>query len=112
MSPHEEETPETPADQPREEPQLAPLDVRTLLRLALAQLAAAAWQKMGLQPDPFTNTIVKDLEQARLAIDAAAALLEKLLPHLHGQEARDYQTLLTDLRLNFVKQSEEQTTNH
>lgn len=85
---------------------LQPLDVHALLKLCFAQLAAAAWQKMGLQPDPFTNTIVKDIDQARLAIDAAADLLKHLQPSLQGQEARDYQTMLTDLRLNFVKQSE------
>jgi hypothetical protein len=61
---------------------------------------------MGLQPDPFTKKIHKDFAQARIAIDATEALIEKLKPHLQGQEARDYQTLLTDLRLNFVKQSE------
>jgi len=108
MSPHEEETQETPSDERPEEAPLEPLDVRHLLRITIAQLAAAAWQKMGLQPDPFTNTVVKDIEQARLAIDATTALVEKLLPHVRGQEARDYQSLLTDLRLNFVRQSGEQ----
>lgn len=112
-----EETPETtdsapaePAGDTTEQPTepLQPLDVHALLRLAFAQLASAAWQKMGLQPDPFTNTVVKDVDQARVAIDAAADLLKHLQPSLQGQEARDYQTMLTDLRLNFVKQSESQ----
>ena len=96
-------TDEAAAEEPVEP--LQPLDIYALLRLSFAQLAAAAWQKMGLQPDPFTNTIVKDIDQARLAIDAAADLLKHLQPSLQGQEARDYQTMLTDLRLNFVKQS-------
>jgi hypothetical protein len=103
------EQPAAPADEAAaEEPAepLQPLDVYALLQLSFAQLAAAAWQKMGLQPDPFTNTIVKDIDQARLAIDAAADLLKRFQPRLQGQEARDYQTMLTDLRLNFVKQSE------
>lgn len=98
----DEEAAEEPAEM------LQPLDVYSLLRLSFAQLATAAWQKIGLQPDPFTNTIVKDINQARLAIDAAADLLKHLQPRLQGQEARDYQTMLTDLRLNFVKQSETQ----
>jgi hypothetical protein len=85
--------------------QLAPIDVYSVLRLSVAQLAGVAWQKMGLQPDPFTNQIQEDMAQARIAIDAAAALVEKLQPHLHGQEARDYQALLADLRLNFVSHS-------
>ncbi len=86
-----------------EEP-LLPLDVYSVLRGSVAQLSAVAWQMMGLQPDPFTKEVRKDTAQARVAIDATAALMEKLRPHLKGQEARNYETILTDLRLNFVKQ--------
>ena len=82
-----------------------PLDVYAVLRVSIVQLSGVAWQMMGLQADPFTNQVRKDIEQARLAIDAAAALVDKLLPHIQGQEIRDYQSLITDLRLNFVKQS-------
>jgi len=89
------------------EEQLRPLDVYAVLRISIAQLAGAAWQMMGLQADPFTSKIRKDIGQARIAIDAAGALIDKLLPHVKDQEARDYQNLLTDLRLNFVKQSGE-----
>jgi len=89
------------------EQELRPLDVHAVLRVCIGQLSAAAWQLMGLQPDPFTNTIRKDIPQARIAIDAASTLMDKLLPNLEGQEARDYQSLLTDLRLNFLKQSGE-----
>lgn len=89
------------ADQP-----LQPVEMSAVLRLCIAQLSAVAWQKMGLQADPFTNAIHKDIAQARTAIDAAAALLEKLLPQLGGREARDYQSLLVDLRMNFLKQAD------
>jgi hypothetical protein len=95
-----EETAEAPQEPP------LPLDVYAVLRLSIAQLTSIAWQLMGLQPDPFTNKIRKEMDQARIAIDATAALIEQLQPHLQGQEAKDYQSLLTDLRLNFVKQAE------
>ncbi len=85
------------------------VDVYTILRISIAQLAAMAWQMMGLQPDPFTNTVRKDTTQAKIAIDSAAALVDQLKPHIHGQEGRDYQTLLTDLRLNFVSHSQSDT---
>jgi hypothetical protein len=42
---------------------------------------------------------VKDLEQARLAIDALAALL----PLLEDDAARDIQQVLTNLRLAFAE---------
>ncbi len=87
------------------EERTAPIDVYSVLKLSVAQLAGVAWQMMGLQPDPFTNQIRKDSDQARVAIDAAAALIEKLKPHIRGQEARDYENLLTDLRVNFVTHS-------
>lgn len=96
---------EEEAELPQEPP--LPLDVYAVLRVSIAQLASIAWQLMGLQPDPFTNKIRKEMDQARIAIDATAALVEQLRPHLQGQEAKDYQSLLTDLRLNFVKQSAE-----
>jgi len=100
------ETPagEAPPEGPPEEP-LPKADVYVLLQVSVMQFAALAWQKMGLRADPFTNQVEKDIEQARLAIDAVAALLDKLLPHLQGQQARDFQSLLTDLRLNFVRQA-------
>jgi len=85
--------------------QAVPLDVYTILRLSIAQLESIAWQMMGLRPDPFTSEVRKDLSQARLAIDAAAALVDQLTPHVQGVEAREYQTMLTNLRLNFVSHS-------
>jgi len=87
--------------------ELRPLDVYAVLRVAIAQLSAVSWQMLGLHADPFTGAVQKDLEQARLAIDATTWLVEKLLPHVQGREARDYQHLVTDLRLNFVKQAGE-----
>ncbi|MFB3881969.1 MAG: DUF1844 domain-containing protein [Armatimonadota bacterium] len=91
------------AGEPTEPP--VPLDVYTVLRVSIAQLESIAWQMMGLRPDPFTSQVRKDLDQARLAIDAATALVDKLTPHIQKTEAREYQTVLTNLRLNFVSHS-------
>jgi len=99
-----------PGRQPGEEaagPELRPLDVWSVLHVCIGQLAGVAWQTMGLRADPFTNKMSKDLGQARVAIDATAALVELLLPQVQGQEKRDLQALLTDLRLNFVRQQGE-----
>jgi hypothetical protein len=87
---------------------MKPIDVYSVLRLSVAQLSGTAWQMMGLQPDPFTNAVRKDPDQARIAIDATAALVDLLKPHLQGQERRDYEALLTDLRLNFVSHSDDE----
>lgn len=103
----EEVQAEEDAGETVEEPsgEVPSLDVYAVLRVSIAQLSGAAWQMMGLQADPLTGKVHADFEQARIAIDAAAALVEQLLPHVQGQEARDYRNLLADLRLNFVKQS-------
>ena len=87
---------------------LRPLDVYMVLQASISQFSSVAWQMLGLQPDPFTGKIHKDIDQARIAIDVTAVLVEKILPHAQGQESRDYQSLLTDLRLNFVRQSSQQ----
>jgi hypothetical protein len=97
---------ESPEQEMQPEEPRQPVDAYAIVRFCVAQLAAVAWRKMGLQADPPTDQIHKDVEQARIAIDCAAALLEKLMPHLQGQEAKDYQSLLTDLRLNFLNQSQ------
>jgi len=88
--------------------ELRPLDVYMVLQASIGQFSSVAWQMLGLHPDPFTGRMQKDIGQARIAIDVTAVLVEKILPHVQGQESRDYQSLLTDLRLNFVKQSSEQ----
>ena len=88
---------------------LRPLDIYMVLQASIGQFSSVAWQMLGLHPDPFTGKMQKDIDQARIAIDVTAVLVEKIRPHVQGQEARDYQTLLTDLRLNFVKQSSEQS---
>ena len=107
----EGEAPKPPAEETADATeQVKAIDVYSILRLSIAQLAGVAWQTMGLQPDPFTNETRKDTAQARIAIDAAAALVEQLKPHIQGQEARDYQNLLTDLRLNFVSHSTNEKT--
>ncbi len=81
-----------------------PIDVKQVLMVATHQLAVIAWQKMGLQPDFITNKIHKDISQAKLAIDAANALSEVYLDKLDDAEKNALQSLLKDLKLNFVQQ--------
>jgi len=80
------------------------LDGPGLLRWCISLLAAHAWQTMGLLPDPRTNKIERNLADARLAIDAAAALADQVKPRLDDPARREMDALLTDLRVNFVEQ--------
>ena len=81
-----------------------PLHAPDLARWCVTLLATSAWQAMGLIPDPATHRVERNLDDARLAIDAAAALLQTLRPRLSDAEQREFDTLLTNLRLNFVEQ--------
>ncbi|MBI4278812.1 MAG: DUF1844 domain-containing protein [Armatimonadetes bacterium] len=86
--------------------QAQPLSVADLLRWCTSLLASRAWQAMGLVPDPATNTLSRNLDDARLCIDAASGLIDQLLPRADEKERRELQTLLANLRMNFVEQKE------
>ncbi|MBI3921897.1 MAG: DUF1844 domain-containing protein [Armatimonadetes bacterium] len=81
------------------------VDVPTLVQVFIAELGARSWMHLGLLQNPITKLVVKDLPQARLAIDCVAALIENLDPSLEPRERQEYQTLLRDLRMNFVQHS-------
>jgi len=90
-----------------ERPETAePLDTKGLLQWCISLFAANAWQAMGLIANPTTKKVERNLDDARLAIDTAAALADQLRPRLPEAERRQLENLLSDLRLNFVQQKE------
>ncbi|MGH2405282.1 MAG: DUF1844 domain-containing protein, partial [bacterium] len=62
----------------------------------------------GLVPDSTTKKIERKLDDAQLAIDAAAALADLVRPRLSEAERREVEVLVTNLRLNFVEQKSKQ----
>ncbi len=97
-----------PQEAPESGPEAIPLGAlaaRDLLMWFLGLLAAKAWEGMGLVPNPATNKIQKDLGDARMAIDAYAAIFETVRARIDDQPRREMETLLTTLRLNFVEKS-------
>lgn len=107
-----ERTPE-PSPPPRVEPpvpekeeqEFVLLPIPDLVRIFIAELQTRALVHMGVIPNPATRLVATDLPQARLAIDSVAALIEQLSPMAPPAEREELQTLLTNLRLNFVQQS-------
>lgn len=83
-----------------------PSDVWELLTVFLGLLSEMAWRKMGLLIDPKSGKIEKDMAQAKVAIDTVGFIVEKLEVKLSDQEIRELRTLLSNLQLNFVTQSE------
>ncbi len=86
---------------------LGALAAPELLVWVLSLLAVKAWEGMGLVPNPATNKIQKNLDDARIAIDAYGAILDVVRARLENGPRRETETLLTTLRLNFVEKSGE-----
>lgn len=81
------------------------LDTYSLLAMFVGLLTEKAWQTMGLRTKPGTEKIEADFDQARVAIDAAAFLAEKVQPHLPDAEKRQLEGVVADLKLNYVRLS-------
>jgi hypothetical protein len=108
----EVEAPAEPAEEPAEEApehehneEAHSADVHTVVTWMIGMLATSAWQTMGLQVDPASGKVVKDLEQAKLAIDCAMALADRITGHLDENGRRELRGIISDLQINFVNQS-------
>ena len=84
-----------------------PLNRRDLFLGLLHSFQGAAMQQMGKVPNPFTNEIERDLTQAKLSIDMLEMLEERTAGNLTGEETRFLKHVLTELRLNYVAEVEE-----
>jgi hypothetical protein len=76
---------------------------------ALGLLQLNAFQQLGLISEPKTGKAVRDLDQAKLAIDCIVALVEVLDSpgSIVDQRVRqDIRRVVTDLRLNYVSQAQ------
>jgi hypothetical protein len=82
-----------------------PISVYDLLPFVIEQMAAVAWQKLGLQHDPVTGGFDQDLSQARVAIDIVAYLASQIEGQLDEGDRKQIQALVRDLRINFVQRS-------
>jgi len=79
-----------------------------ILHFATGALSQLAWQHLGLMPSPVTGKVEANLPEARLSIDALAALAPLMNPRMNDANRRDMQSLITNLRLNYVEQSKRQ----
>ena len=87
--------------------EVLPKDVAALIKSLIPMLASQAWIFMGKVVNPLQRKVTRDIEQARLAVDCAGALLEKVDSFLSSDERTQLRQLLADLRLNFVQSQAE-----
>lgn len=71
------------------------IKVADFLAQAVVTVSQLGWQRLAAGPE-------RDLEQARLAIDALRALVPVLGPALPGGAARDLQASLTSMQLAYA----------
>jgi hypothetical protein len=85
---------------------IASLDVYSLLGLFVGLVSEKAWQTLGLRTKPGTDKVETDFNQARVAIDTVAFIVEKLQTRLPDDEKRHLEGLVADLKLNYVRLTE------
>jgi hypothetical protein len=68
----------------------------------------AAWHQMGKIPNPLTNKIERDIEQARFSIDMLDMLKARTKGNLTDDETRMLDHILRELKLNFVDELEKE----
>ncbi len=77
--------------------------------LLLTQIAlmfqTAALQQMGKLKNPVSDTVERDLAQARISIDILDVLHRRMKGNLRESEDRMFTTVLRELRLNYVDEA-------
>ena len=81
------------------------LAVADILRMSAGMLNEKAWIHLGLVADPLSGRIDRNLPEARRAIDALVDIGKHLTPVADEGEKRELQVMISNLRLNFVQQS-------
>src|ERR1700682_5546148 len=65
-------------------------------------LATAAWSQLGKVPNPVTQKIEKDMDQARISIEFLRMIQEKTEGNLSVKEQELIDNMVSDLELNFA----------
>ena len=85
---------------------LIPKDTYGLVKQIIASLGKQAWINLGMQVNPLTQKVEKDLKQAKLAIDCTTSLCEIMKQYSSPKEKIELDTLVQNLQLNFVQQNQ------
>jgi hypothetical protein len=81
---------------------LLPGNIEEVLQFNILQFREWAYVFMGLVPHPKEKKVVKDLRQAKIAVDSASALFEIAMPHLNEKLQREFKIIISDLKMNFI----------
>ncbi len=84
---------------------MLPPDVYAMLQFTFGMFAEQAWVHMGIRLAPGQKELTKDLTQAKIAIDMASVIADKLHPHVQEESRKMMRSIVSDLQINFVRQS-------
>ncbi|MHB9038199.1 MAG: DUF1844 domain-containing protein [Armatimonadota bacterium] len=93
-------------EQTEEQGGMPPPDVFATMEFMIGLLAEQAWMMMGIRLAPGQKEAIKDLVQAKVAIDTIVFMVDKLHPHIEEQDRIALRGLISDLQLNFVKHNQ------
>ena len=71
----------------------------------VSMFQVAAMQHMGKLPNPITNEIERDMEQAKITIDILGMFQDKTKGNLSQREEEFLKTALFEARMNYVDES-------
>ena len=95
-----------PEAEPAEQEAELPLpDVYATLGFMVGMLAEQAWRFLGIRLTPGQKEMVKDLGQAKLAIDTLVFISDKLHAHVSEDERTAMRELISNLQINFVQRN-------
>ena len=78
-------------------------DVFDMLRAAISLFGQEAWIALGVQARYGASETQVDLRCARVAIDTTRMLIENLGDETTDEEQREFDQLLTNLRINYLR---------
>lgn len=97
---------EAEAEAPGAGEEMPPPDVYQTLQFVAGLMAEQAWQFMGLHLPPGHKEPVREMAQAKIAIDTVIFIGDKLHPHLDEESRKALRSLIGDLQLNFIQQGQ------
>jgi hypothetical protein len=78
------------------------LEVAPLLVQTMSELSGRAAVHLGLMPNPYTRLVARNDKEARIAIDAFAAMYDVIKFGLEGSLNKELARVLNDLKANYT----------
>jgi len=75
----------------------------------ITSLASTCWMQLGKVPNPISNKIEKDLQNAKFTIDILRTLKEKTKGNLTEEEERLLISVIADLELTYADEIKKET---